>query len=181
MYPYDTTKTIAKAYLSNRKCSVQEPVYHILSELKLRRIFLAVYFNNTNPPEERVQVLLSEKELSKTPDNGPNIFQKSKTDCYMERPSATFCNRKYGILDNSCQGSTTKYIHSKTPIFEYPFSLHAPVHFYITHPLHPPLHTYAPSITENLTTPRPTLHFPHPPHHFYKPNISLTFSFRKLH
>ena len=74
MHHYDTTKIIAKAYLSNRECSVLEPVYHILLELKLRRIFLAVYFINTNPPEERVQVLLSEKSLSKTPDNGSNFF-----------------------------------------------------------------------------------------------------------
>ena len=31
-------------------------VYHILPELKLRRIFLAVYFVNKNLPEESVQV-----------------------------------------------------------------------------------------------------------------------------
>ena len=49
-------------------------MYH-LPELKLRRIFPAVYFVNTNPPEERIQVLLSEKELSKLPDNSPNIFR----------------------------------------------------------------------------------------------------------
>ena len=40
---HDTMKTIAKAYLSNRECSVLEAVYHILPELKLRRIFPAVY------------------------------------------------------------------------------------------------------------------------------------------
>ena len=38
----DNMKTIAKAYLSNRECTVQEPVYHILLELKLRRIFPSV-------------------------------------------------------------------------------------------------------------------------------------------
>ena len=58
-----TIKTIAKTYLSNRECSVQEVVYHILPKLKIRRIFLTVYFVNTNLTEERVQVLLSEKEL----------------------------------------------------------------------------------------------------------------------
>ena len=47
-------KTIAKAYLSNRECSVQETVYHILTELKLRRILPAAYFVNTNLSEERV-------------------------------------------------------------------------------------------------------------------------------
>ena len=92
-------KTIAKAYLSNRECSVQEAVYHILPKLKLKRIFPAVYFVNTNPREERVQVLLSEKESSKPPDDSPNIFKKSNIDCYMERPSATFCNGKHSTLD----------------------------------------------------------------------------------
>ena len=47
-------ETIAKAYLSNRECSIQKTVYHILAELNLRRIFLAMYFVNTNLPEERV-------------------------------------------------------------------------------------------------------------------------------
>ena len=60
MHHLDTMKTIFKAYLINQKCSVQEAVYNILPELKLRRIFQAVYFVNTNLPEQRVQVLLSE-------------------------------------------------------------------------------------------------------------------------
>ena len=47
IHDYDTMKTIAKAYLSNRECSAQEAVFHILQELKLRRFFPAVYFLNT--------------------------------------------------------------------------------------------------------------------------------------
>ena len=76
-------KTIVKVYLSSRECSVQEVVYHILPELKLKRIFPAVYFVNTNLPEERVQVLISEKELSELPDDCPSIFKKSNIDRYM--------------------------------------------------------------------------------------------------
>ena len=57
MHKYEIKEIIAKAYLSNHKCSVQEAVYHILPELKRRRIFPAVCFVNTNLPEERVQVL----------------------------------------------------------------------------------------------------------------------------
>ena len=90
MHHYETMKKIVKAYLNNRECSAQETVYHILPELKLRRIFLAVYFVNTNPPEERVLVLLSEKELSELPNKSSNIFKKSNIDCYMERPNSTF-------------------------------------------------------------------------------------------
>ena len=54
MHHHDTMKTIAKAYLSNRECSVQEAVYLILTEFKLRRILPAVYFVNSNLPEERI-------------------------------------------------------------------------------------------------------------------------------
>ena len=109
MHHHDTMKTIAKAYLSNRECSVEEVVYHILPELKLGRIFQAIYFVNTNTPEERVQVLLSEKELSELPEDNPNIFKKSNIDRYMERPSATFCNGMYSILDNFCYAKFLAY------------------------------------------------------------------------
>ena len=54
IHHHNFMKTIAKAYLSNRECSVQETVYHILTELKLRRILPAAYFVNTNLSEERV-------------------------------------------------------------------------------------------------------------------------------
>ena len=49
----DTMKSNDKAYLSNRKCSVQN-TFRSYSEFKLKRIFPAVYFFNTNPPKERV-------------------------------------------------------------------------------------------------------------------------------
>ena len=50
----DEMKTIAKVYVSNCKGSVLT-VHHILPDLKLRKIFPTIL------PEERVQVLLSEK------------------------------------------------------------------------------------------------------------------------
>ena len=80
MHHHDTMKTIAKVYLNSRECSVQENVYRSLPELKLRRIFPTVYFVNTNLPEERVQILFSEKKLSELPDDSPNIFKKSNID-----------------------------------------------------------------------------------------------------
>ena len=43
------------------------------------QLFVCLTFN-TNQPEERVQVLLSEKELSKLPDDDPNIFKKLNID-----------------------------------------------------------------------------------------------------
>ena len=59
-------------------------------ELELMRTLPAVYYVNTSPLEERVEVLLFEKKNH--PDNTPNIFNKSNIDHYMEWPSATFCN-----------------------------------------------------------------------------------------
>lgn len=41
---HNAIKTIAKVFLCNRECSLQEAAYHIFPELKLRRIFLAVTF-----------------------------------------------------------------------------------------------------------------------------------------
>ena len=77
MHYHDTMKVITKAYLNNHECSVQDAVYQILPGLKLRRIFLAMYFVSTNLTEERVQVLLPKKEPSKLPDESSNIFKKS--------------------------------------------------------------------------------------------------------
>ena len=102
LHHHDTMKTIAKTCLSSRGCSVQEAVYHVLPELKVRRIFPAVHFLNTNLQEERVQVLLSEKELTELQDDSPNIFKKSNIDRYVERPSETFCNGKYSALNDFC-------------------------------------------------------------------------------
>ena len=88
MYHHDT-----KAYLNSRQCSVQEAVYHILPGLKLRKIFAAVYFVNTNLPEENFQVLLSEKELSELPDDSPNIFCYAECFAYytLENKSSNSC------------------------------------------------------------------------------------------
>ena len=95
MHHHDTMKPIAKAYVTNfLSSSAQKAFYHILQELELKRIFLAVSFVNTNLPEEKVQVLISEKELRELPDDSPNTFKKSNIDRYMERTSATFCDKK---------------------------------------------------------------------------------------
>ena len=66
-------------------------------------------FFNTNPRDGGVQVLLPQKELSKLLDDSPNIFKKSYIDCYMERKNATFCNRKYSMLDDFCYAEFLVY------------------------------------------------------------------------
>ena len=56
-------KTTSQANLSKHKYSAQEDVYHILPELKLRRVFPALHFVNTNQVEERIRILLFEKDM----------------------------------------------------------------------------------------------------------------------
>ena len=63
-------------------------------------------FNGPNIQYETAYIAckqrVPEKELknlkSELPDNSPNIFKRSSTSCCMERPSATFCNRKYSVF-----------------------------------------------------------------------------------
>ena len=55
---------------------------------------------HTNPPKQRLQVLLSKKEFIELRDNSQKIFRKSNIACNMERPCATFCNGKDSILEN---------------------------------------------------------------------------------
>ena len=98
----ETMKTIMKAYTSKRECSVQEAVYHILPELHLRRVFPGVTFVNTNLPEERSKILLSEEEIGNLPDDSTAIFKRSNLDRYIDRPNQVYCGGKYKILDSFC-------------------------------------------------------------------------------
>ena len=90
--------------------------------MELRRIFPIDYFVNTNLPEERIQLLLLEKEPNKLPDDSPNIFKISNGDHYMERPSATFCNGKYNVSMNFCYSDFLAYYtleNNSSKTFEY--------------------------------------------------------------
>ena len=77
---YDTMKATIRAYTSKRECSVQEAVYHIFLELYVHnflRVFPAVYFVNTNMPEYRSRILLSEEEIGRLPDHSRDVFKKN--------------------------------------------------------------------------------------------------------
>ena len=54
-------------------------------------------------------MLLPEKELSRLPDNSSNIFKRSNIDRYMERPSATFSEIKYRVLNDICYAGFLAY------------------------------------------------------------------------
>ena len=50
---FEKMKANSNAYVAKRGCSVQEAVYHIMSELWLRKTFLRVVFANSNLLEDR--------------------------------------------------------------------------------------------------------------------------------
>ena len=54
-------KNILKAYISNKKCSIQDSIYHILPEPHLRRVFPGLQFVKPNLSEESSKVLLTEE------------------------------------------------------------------------------------------------------------------------
>ena len=73
---YEKMKAIAKAYTTNRKCSVQEAVYLIMPELWLRKTFPKVMLLNSNLPECRYRIFHKKEELDELPDDSSDIFRK---------------------------------------------------------------------------------------------------------
>ena len=62
-------------------------------------------FINTNVPDERIEVLLSEKELNESPNDSPNILKKLNID----RLNALCIGEYYGSLDNYCYAEFSAY------------------------------------------------------------------------
>ena len=78
---------IAKPYSSNRECSVQEAVYHVMPELWLRKTFTRVIFANSNFPENQFRICKTEEQLSELPDDSSDIFKHNMLDRYLDRLS----------------------------------------------------------------------------------------------
>ena len=66
-------------------------------------------FVNTNLPEERSRILQTEKQLSSLPEDSTNIFKRNNSDRYLARPSVSFCDGKYSILDSFCFAEFSAY------------------------------------------------------------------------
>ena len=99
---YEAMKDIAKAYNTNRECSVQEAVYLTMPELWLRKCFPAIQFVNTNLPDERYRVFKSEEEIEELEEDSPNVFKRNMLDRYIERPNSTFKNGKFSVFEGMC-------------------------------------------------------------------------------
>ena len=73
-----------------RECSVEELVYLIMPELRLRKKFSRVIFPNTNLPEKRYKICRSKEEIDELPENSTDIFQRNMIDRCTGRPNSPF-------------------------------------------------------------------------------------------
>ena len=73
-------KFLAYFCLRLTECSVQEFVYHILPGPWVRSTFPGVVFTNSNIPEKRFRMCLSEREISELPEDSTRIFKRNMAD-----------------------------------------------------------------------------------------------------
>lgn len=99
---FEMMTNIAKAYNSNRECSVQEAVYLIMPELWLRKCFPAVYFVNTNLPDQRYRIFKSQNEVEELAEDSEEVFKRNMLDRYSDRPNALYMQGKYAVLNDMC-------------------------------------------------------------------------------
>ena len=89
---------IVSAFANSRQLSVQETVYHCLSELWLRKCFPKVLFVNSKLPVDRIRIFKSEIEMTDLEPDGTDVFKSSLLDRYMDRPTKQFRNGKYSAV-----------------------------------------------------------------------------------
>ena len=99
---YEQMKAIYRAYMTKRECSVQEAVYHVMPELWLRKPFPRVIFANSNLPEKRYRICLSEEEIKELPEESTDVFKRNMLDRYIDRPDLTVQGGKFRVLDSFC-------------------------------------------------------------------------------
>ena len=73
-----------------------------MQELHLRGVFRGVQFVNTILREERSNILQTEEQSSSLPEDSTDVFKRNNIDRYIARPSVSFCDEKYSILDSFC-------------------------------------------------------------------------------
>ena len=73
-----------------------------MPELWLRKCLPAVIFANSNLPEKRYRMCLSEEEIRELPEDSINVYKKNMFNRYTVRPDRQFLNGKYRITDSLC-------------------------------------------------------------------------------
>ena len=69
--------------------------------LWLRKVFPGVIFANSNTPDKRYRICLSEKEI-------PEVFKKNMLDRYCDRPDRNM-NGRYTIIIDMCSAEFLRY------------------------------------------------------------------------
>ena len=117
---YEQMKSIARAYITKRECSVQEAVYHVMPELWLRKSYPCVNFINTNMPEKRFRVCRTEEELGQLPADSTDVFKRNMLDRYMDRPNSSFKGGTFSVVDKMCfaEFSAYYYLPSQKDVIE---------------------------------------------------------------
>ena len=80
-----------------------------MQELHLRGVFRGVQFVNTILREERSNILQTEEQSSSLPEDSTDVFKRNNIDRYIARPSVSFCDEKYSILDSFSFAEFTAY------------------------------------------------------------------------
>ena len=101
-YEYEKMEAIARAYATERECSVQEAVYIVMPELWLRKIFPAAIFLNSNMPKKRYKIFKKKDEIDELSNDSTDLFQRNMLDRYVDRPNEHFKNGQYRQIDQLC-------------------------------------------------------------------------------
>ena len=78
-------RDIGNKFLNNVEISAQEAVYIVL-QLAMRKSSRQVLFINTSPPEDRVHLLKSIKDLNEMDDDSEEIYMTGLVERYTKRP-----------------------------------------------------------------------------------------------
>ena len=77
LHNYQQMKSVGSAYVTKRKCSIQECVHHFLAGQWLQKTFPGVTFANSYFSEKRYQICRDEKDISELPEDLTGIFKKN--------------------------------------------------------------------------------------------------------
>ena len=115
---YNQMRTNAHAYATNRECSLQEAVFHILPEVWLRKIFPGVIFANSSTPDRRYKIFRNEEEMSELSVDSTDVFKRNMLDRYIDRSNVTFANGRYTALDKFYYAEFLRYYYLLHPKHE---------------------------------------------------------------
>ena len=96
---YEQMRAIAQTYTTKRECFIQKAVCLVMLELSLRKIFSKVIFLNSNLPEKQYKIFKQKNEIDELSDVSTDLFQRNMLDRYLVRPSESFKNDAYKVID----------------------------------------------------------------------------------